>query len=115
MPCIQLSTNQILSSDKQTILKKNFGKAIEIIPGKSEKWLMCKFQSACDMWFQGEQKYVVFLEVSLYGEPEGKDIDQLTKQLTQIISQELDIELENIYVKYSMTPYWGWNGKNLGR
>ena len=58
MPCIQLSTNQILSSDKQTILKKNFGKAIEIIPGKSEKWLMCKFQSACDMWFQGEQKYV---------------------------------------------------------
>ena len=76
---------------------------------------MCMFQSACDMWFQGEQKYVVFLEVSLYGEPEGKDIDQLTKQLTQIVSQELDIELENIYVKYSMTSYWGWNGKNLGR
>ena len=115
MPCIQLFTNQSVDIDKQEVLKADFGKAIEAIPGKTEKWLMCVFCPACGMWFQGEQKDAVYMEVSLYGQAEGEVCNQLTEQLAQIIHKELGVQFENIYIKYSMTPYWGWNGSNFGR
>ncbi len=115
MPCIQLYTSRDLPAGRQAALKESFGKAIESIPGKTEKWLMCIFHPGYDMWFQGEQKDTAFLEASIYGQPEGESIDRLTKELTRIIHEELGVDPENVYVKYSMTPYWGWNGKNFGR
>ena len=113
MPCIQLSTNKTLSEQKQEILKQEFGKAIEQIPGKTEKWLMCIFRSECEIWFRGEKEDSAFLEVGIYGQPSKESCDALTQVLMDVVSAELDVEKDHIYIKYSMTTYWGWNGKNF--
>lgn len=113
MPCILVSTNQSLSVEKQEVLKARFGKAIELIPGKTQRWLMCVFYPACNMYFQGEKKDLAFIEVGIYGQPQKDDLDRLTEELMQIVGSELNIVQKDIYIKYSTTPYWGWNGKNF--
>ena len=45
MPCIQTTTSVSVSDAQKTALKERFGKAIEIFPGKTERWLMC---TLCD-------------------------------------------------------------------
>ena len=40
MPYIKTTTNVSVPADKEQIIKQKLGKAIEIIPGKSERWLM---------------------------------------------------------------------------
>ena len=113
MPCIQMSTNQNVSNEKKEVLKTRFGQAIELIPGKSEKWLMCVFHPTWEMWFQGRQERLAFLEVGIYGQPKEDSLNRLTEELMEIISSELAIAKEHIYIKYAMTPCWGWNGKNF--
>jgi len=113
MPCIQLTTNRPISSEKQERLKSQFGKAIELLPRKSEKWLMCIFRPECDMYFQGQRGDLAFLEVDVFGQLDHEPCEALTKELMQIVHAEMDIEQDKIYVKYSVTPNWGWNGKNF--
>ena len=40
MPYIDLKTTAKVTKEKEIALKAAFGKAIELIPGKSERWLM---------------------------------------------------------------------------
>jgi hypothetical protein len=40
MPYINTKLSTSLSKEKETALKEQFGKAIALIPGKSESWLM---------------------------------------------------------------------------
>ena len=40
MPNIHVQTNITLTPEKKTEIKEALGKAIETIPGKSERWLM---------------------------------------------------------------------------
>lgn len=113
MPCIQIKTNKPISSEKQAAIKEKLGKAIEVIPRKSEKWLMCIFHPECGMWFQGRQSDLAFVEVGIFGQPEKEACDALTGEIMGIIGEQLNIEPDHIYVQYVMTPYWGWNGKNF--
>jgi len=40
MPFIDTKTNVTITKEKEKELKERLGKAISIIPGKSESWLM---------------------------------------------------------------------------
>ena len=113
MPCIQLSTSAKLSNDKQEALKKQFGKAIELLPRKSEKWLMCVFRPDTDIFFQGERGDIAFLEVDVFGTLDREACDALTVRLMEIVNTELGISQEKIYIKFGQTPIWGWNGNNF--
>ena len=43
----------------------------------------------------------------------GPTYDDMTKELTKIVSQELDIPASNVYIKYEECDIWGYNGINL--
>lgn len=113
MPCIQVTTNKELPAEKQEQMKIRFGKAIELLPRKSEKWLMCIFRPKCGVWFHGESGDAAFLEVDVFGALDREACNALTKELMAIASSELDIAEDQIYIKYSETPNWGWAGKNF--
>ena len=53
MPFINLCVSKDVSNDEEISLKEEFGKAIKIIPGKSEDWLMINITSNAHMYFKG--------------------------------------------------------------
>lgn len=114
MPYILTKTTVSISSEKRETIKKKLGKAIELIPGKSESWLMLAFEDNCSMYFKGSnEKPLAFLEVKIFGKASSDAYDRLTKAITEIISEELGIRPEGIYVKYEEVSTWGWNGSNF--
>lgn len=114
MPFINTKTNVKISKEKETILKERLGKAIEIIPGKSENWLMLNFEDNNKMYFRGDDSNnIAFIEVKIYGASTSDTYDKLTNAISTIIGEELDINLDHIYVKYEECEYWGWNGNNF--
>ena len=52
MPFIETKTSVKLDESKITALKEAYGKDIELIPGKSEQWLMLNFVGDCKMAFR---------------------------------------------------------------
>lgn len=114
MPMIRTKTNLELSAETEKRLKEKLGKAIEAIPGKSERWLMLEFADRCRLWFQGDSsRPLAFVEVMLYGSASDSAYDALTEAITRILGEELGIAPDCVYVEYQETGHWGWNGSNF--
>ena len=113
MPCIQIKTSVSISSDQEMHIKNRLGKAIEVIPGKSEAWLMVTLAEDVHIWFKGTNKPAAFVEVSVYGRENAQAFNALTAAICDILNDELNIPADRIYVKYDATAHWGWNGGNF--
>ncbi len=113
MPYIHTKTNVTISGENEIALKNEFGKAITLIPGKSERWLMLNFTDGERMWFAGDNSPAAMLEVELFGGADDAAYDSLTEKLTEIVSTQLNIESSRVYVKYEEIEHWGWNSGNF--
>lgn len=113
MPYIHTKTNVSISVEKEVVLKTEFGKAISLIPGKSERWLMLNFTDSEHIWFAGDNSPAAMLEVEIFGKASDLAYDSLTQKLTEIISAELAISPSRVYVKYEEIEHWGWNSSNF--
>ena len=112
MPFININTNVSVSKEKEASIKTKLGKAIELIPGKSENWLMVGFEPEHPLYFRGsDSERIAFVEVSVYGRVSRQAADKLTAAITEILEQELDIQQS--YIKYEEAEIWGWNGSNF--
>ncbi len=114
MPYISTHTNIEITKEKEETITKRLGKAIEIIPGKTEEWLMVSFEDNLSLYFKGKTNQpIAFVEVKIAGSSTQEHYQNLTAAITQIVKEELDITPENCYVRYEETKYWGWNGNNF--
>ena len=113
MPCIQTKVNVSITDKQEKSMKRRMGEAISIIPGKSESWLMLDFEDNCHLYFKGTEQPSAFIEVKIYGKSSAQVYDKLTSKLTEIVSSELNIPAERIYVKYEEVDFWGYNGHNF--
>ena len=113
MPYIATTSNVSISSRKKETIKERMGEAIELIPGKTESWLMLSFRDNVSMYFKGDDEPCAIMQVKLFGTADEKSYANLTEALTDIIREELDIDPDRIYVAYEEINTWGWNGGNL--
>ena len=114
MPFITTKTNVTVSKEKETQLKERLGQAISILPGKSESWLMTGFEDGYHLYFRGDNSEpIAFVEVSVFGSSDKNAFSKLTGEICKIFGEVLGIAADHIYVKYSATTDWGWNGSNF--
>lgn len=110
MPFMFIKTNQPISDEQEIALKTTLGKAIALVPNKSEAVLMIEMQADARLWLRGEQPPMAFVKVSLYANPRHTGYPELTQAITQILSQTLAIAPENVYVQFDDIQAWGVNG-----
>lgn len=114
MPYIYTKTNVEITKDKEVAIKIKLGKAIELIPGKSENWLMLSFEGQCPFYFKGNgEKAIAYVEVKLFGSSTEDAYAKLTSEITKILKDELNIAPSEVYVTYTEVKHWGWNGNNF--
>lgn len=112
MPFINVKTNVSISKEEEIAIKSKLGKAISLIPGKSENWLMVGFQPECSLYFRGNSsEKIAFVEVKIYGGAPKSACDKTTAEITDILKEEIGIE--QIYIKYEEAEIWGFNGSNF--
>lgn len=113
MPFINVKTNTPVSKEKEIALKSALGKAISIIPGKSESWLMVEIEPERKLYFKGSDEPAAMVEVSVFGSSDPSSFAKLTNEICIIMNSELSIDSSRTYVKYEATRDWGWNGSNF--
>ena len=111
MPYIKTSTNINIDDIKLSNIKSKMGEAIRLM-GKSEDWLMLEFNDNAKMYFKGNKDNpIAFLDVKVLGSVNNSN--EMTRELTNIISCELGIAPNNIYISYQGYSEWGYNGNNF--
>lgn len=112
MPFIDCKLNVEISKQQELEIKSELGKAITLIPGKSENWLMVNIQPKCSLYFRGSaDKPTAMVSVTIYGSAAPNTYDALTSRINTILNTVAGIE--EMYVSYSETPNFGYNGSNF--
>lgn len=112
MPFIDCKLNVDIDKQQEEEIKSELGKAISVIPGKSENWLMVNIQPNCNIYFRGSnEKPSAMVSVTIYGSASPNAYDALTSQITSVLKNIAGIE--ELYVSYSETPNFGYNGSNF--
>ncbi len=114
MPFISTKTTKTLNKETEKSLKEAYGKAIELLPGKTEKWLMLSFDGDAHMAFHGDMESdMAFLTVALVGAASDEAYAALTKRLCEIMTDILGIPADMVYIKYQEIDHWGFDGINF--
>ncbi len=114
MPFIQTKTNISIPREKELLLKKGLGEIIALFPGKSERWLMLDFSEKCHLWFAGSDgQPIAMVEVQLFGQADNTTCDGVTARICDLFQTVLGISPDHVYVNYTFSKSWGWNGGNF--
>lgn len=116
MPVIYTHVSTSTTKEQRDHLKAAYGKAISILPGKSEGWLMCPFDDNMPIYFAGDDSQpVAYVEVNVFGRSQvtPANWEKLTEAIMPALNKELGIAQDRIYIRYLSTPDWGWNGGNF--
>lgn len=114
MPFINTKINCSISDQQKSILKEELGKAISLIPGKSQEWLMLGFEDDYSLYFKGKDyEKLAYVDVKLFGKAEKAAYNELTAAICNIYNTILGIPKECIYITYEEISNWGWNGRNF--
>lgn len=113
MPYIQTRTNVKIDKEKELRIKERLGRAISLL-GKSEDWLMLEFVPECNMYFGGDSnRLIAYVDIKIYGHGTRESFNNMTREVTKILNEELGIDSNNIYVSYGEFDNWGFNGVNF--
>ena len=114
MPFIDSKVSVKITEEQEKELKTRLGQAISLIPGKSESWLMTGFEDDYHLYFRGDNSEpIAYIEVQLFGGPNKAAFQKMTEEITKIYGEVLGIAPDHMYIKYSATLDWGWNGGNF--
>ncbi len=114
MPFIDTRVSIKTTEEQKTELKTRLGQAISLIPGKSESWLMIDLADDQTMYFRGsDAEPLAFVGINFFGDPNRAAFDKMTAEVTKIYGEVLGIAPDHMYIKYSATHDWGWNGGNF--
>ncbi len=114
MPFMDAKVSVAVTPAQEESVKQKLGKAISLIPGKSETWLMLNIQPGCHLYFQGtNSEPAAMVEVKLFGSASPAAYEKMTAEVTKILNSELNIPQNRVFVKYEEVQHWGWNGSNL--
>jgi len=111
MPFIDVKVSENLSEEKISKIKSRLGKAISLIPGKSESYLMVNISDGCNLFFKGtNDRPASMTDVSIFGSASRSACESLTEEICNILSEEAQIPSDRSYVKYRFVENWGYDG-----
>ena len=90
MPFIKTKVSCELTEKQELALKKCFGKAIALIPGKSEAYLLLEFESKAHLWLRGEHDApIAYIEAAIFGNEDHAGFDAFTYEITKAFAEIL--------------------------
>ena len=111
MPFVMSKVNVPVDTAQETQFMLRLGKAIEILPGMSEKFLLAGLESNCRLYLRGEKIPTAYVEVSVFGNEIHYGYEKFAVAVTEIFVDVFNIPPQNVYVKFCDLDCWGVGGK----
>lgn len=107
MPFIDVKASCTVTGEQELRLKAELGRAVALLPGKSEESLMLRFTDNCRMWFAGAQHGpIVMLDAAIYGSAPPEAASAFGSRAVALCKEVLGAE--TVYFKLAQTTDWAW-------
>ena len=105
MPFIKAKVSCPVSPEQESELKAGMGKAIGLVPGKSEDFLLLEFEDRCRLWLRGKNdEPIAYIEAAIFGNEMHCGYDAFTAEVTALFSKVLHIRPDHVYIKFLWMP-----------
>jgi len=109
MPFIISKVNIPITKEQKLLLKSGLGKAIELIPGKSESSLMLGFEDNYGLFLRGDDSQpLAFITVSVFDNPEHQGYEKLSLAITDLFKRILGIDLNKFMLSMRILMVGVW-------
>ena len=116
MPFIKAKVNCPISPEQEIELKTRMGKAIELVPGKSEESLLLEFEGNARLWLRGNNvRPMAYIEAAVFGNESHAGYPASTVAVAKICRDVLGIAPKNCYIKYEDITAWAIGGQYFDR
>ena len=116
MPFIKTKVSCIISEQQERELKTRMGKAIELVPGKTEEYLLLEFEDNSRLWLRGsKEEPIAYIEAAIFGNESHYGYDVFTAEVTRAFNEVLGIAPDRIHIKYEDITAWGVSGMYIDR
>ena len=113
MPFIDSKITVPVTPEKKESIKSRFGDAVRLL-NNSDFYFMVGFEDNYDLYMGGNKlEKGAYVSVSLFGNAPSSAYDKMTGEICGILSDELGIPGDKVYVTYHGVNDWGWNGSNF--
>lgn len=110
MPYIAINTAQDLSDAQKEKIKAELGRLITIIPTKTEAGLIVDISSGRTIFKGGENVSGAFIDLRLFHKADFEPKKKFTEEAFEMLSRELGIKKENMYLTIMEFDNWGLAG-----
>lgn len=108
MPFVRSKVSCPITEEEEILLKSGLGRAIELIPGKTEDYLLLSFEDKCSLWLRGRNdEPIAYIEAAVFGNEYHTGYMAFTREVTRIFRKVLNIPAENIYIRFEDINAWG--------
>jgi phenylpyruvate tautomerase PptA (4-oxalocrotonate tautomerase family) len=113
MPFIDSKITLKLTEDKKEQIKNRLGQAVSLM-NKKESSLMVGLDDDYALYYGGNKlEKGAYVSVSVFSKATAEAYGKMTAEICAILSEELGIPGNAVYVTYHEVSYWGWNGANF--
>ena len=116
MPLVRIVTSVPLGPEKRTDeLLAKISRTAAAQFGKPERWVMTCLDATAKMTFAGTTESACYVEVKNIGTMTPALTEQLSSELSQLITQYLGVHSSRVYVEFSEAKghLWGWDGSTF--
>ena len=110
MPYIAVNTTQKLSDAMKEKIKAELGRLITLIPTKTESGLLVDFSGDRTIYMAGKNVDGAFIELRLLNKFELEPKKKFTEEVFEMLSRELGLKKENMYLNILEFSDWGAGG-----
>ena len=111
MPYVAINTTQKLSAAQKEKIKTELGRLITIIPSKTEAVTYVDFSDSRTAYKGGAEISGAFIDVRLFHKSDFEPKKKFTEETLEMLSKELGITKENMYLTIMEFNDWGFAGK----
>ena len=116
MPFIRVKTSCPISGEQERELKTRMGKAIGLVPGKTEAYLLLGFEDNCRLWLRGSHdEAIAYIEAAVFGNEVHAGYPAFTAEVTRAFQDVLGVRPENCYIRFEDIPAWSVAGQYIDR
>lgn len=116
MPFILSKVNVPVSPEQEQTLKTRLGKAIALVPGKSEEYLFLSFEDSCHLYLRGDNsRPMAYLTASIFGNEDHGGFSAFAAEVTEIYKEVLGVAPEDCYIKFDDISSWAVSGHFIDR
>ena len=114
MPYLLIRTNVTVAPEQKQQLLSMGSNVVSNALGKAERYVMVSLESETPMLFDAGDEPCAYMELKSIGLP-GDHTSALSLSLCGLISEELGIPTDRIYIEFADAPrhMWGWNNSTF--